>query len=113
MPTIQDIIRKERAAAEIIGELKDKAFPVPAWGSCGGRKGLVSEYDPKKHPVMDKAAYPDIVESDGSIDHVTRITYNLQQLAVKRMTELCCGIPVKRVYSPEDDKQKDVSRNSN
>lgn len=110
MPTIQDIIRKERAAAEIIGELKDKAFPVPAWGSCGGRKGLVSEYDPKKHPVMDKTIYPDIVEEDGSIDHVTRITYNLQQLAVKRMTELCCGIPVKRVYSPEDDKQKEVSR---
>jgi len=109
MPTIQDIIKKERPASEIIGDLKDKAFPVPAWGSCGSRKGLVSEYDPKKHPVMNKALYPDVVEDDGSIDYVTRITYNLQQLAVKRMTELCCGIPVKRVYSPEDDKQKDVA----
>ena len=109
MPTIQDIIKKERPASEIIGDLKDKAFPVPAWGSCGSRKGLVSEYDPKKHPVMNKALYPDIVEDDGTIDYVTRITYNLQQLAVKRMTELCCGIPVKRVYSPEDDKQKDVA----
>lgn len=109
MPTIQDIIKKERPASEIIGDLKDKAFPVPAWGSCGSRKGLVSEYDPKKHPVMNKALYPDVVEEDGSIDYVTRITYNLQQLAVKRMTELCCGIPVKRVYSPEDDKQKDVA----
>ena len=109
MPTIQDIIKKERPASEIIGDLKDKAFPVPAWGSCGSRKGLVSEYDPKKHPVMNKALYPDVVEEDGSMDYVTRITYNLQQLAVKRMTELCCGIPVKRVYSPEDDKQKDVA----
>lgn len=109
MPTIQDIIKKERPASEIIGDLKDKAFPVPAWGSCGSRKGLVSEYDPKKHPVMNKALYPDVVEDDGSIDYVTRITYNLQQLAVKRMTELCCGIPVKRVYSPEDDKQKEVA----
>lgn len=109
MPTIQDIIKKERPASEIIGDLKDKAFPVPAWGSCGSRKGLVSEYDPKKHPVMNKALYPDVVEEDGSIDYVTRITYNLQQLAVKRMTELCCGIPVKRVYSTEDDKQKDVA----
>lgn len=109
MPTIQDIIKKERPVSEIIGDLKNKAFPVPAWGSCGGRKGLVTEYDPKKHPVMNKALYPDIVEEDGTIDHVTRITYNLQQLAVKRMTELCCGIPVKRVYSPEDDRQKEVA----
>lgn len=110
MPTIKDIIRKERAAAEIIGELKDKAFPIPAWNSCGGRKGLVSEYDPKKHPVMNKAIYPDVVEDDGSIDPVTRVTYNLQQLAVKRMTELCSGIPVKRIYSPENVRQKEVSR---
>lgn len=112
MATIQDIIRKERPASEIIQDLKDKAFPVPAWGSCGSRKGLVTEYDPKKHPVMDKSKYPDVPLNDGKggMDYVTRITYNLQQLAVKRMTELCCGIPVKRIYSPEDDKQKEVSR---
>ena len=111
MPTIQEIIRKERPASEIIADLKDKAFPVPAWGSCGSRKGLSCEYDPKKHPVMNKSLYPDVVEEDGTIDYVTRVTYNLQQLAVKRMTELCCGIPVKRIYTPADGdaKQKEVS----
>lgn len=107
MATIKDIIKKERPASEIIADLKDKAFPVPAWK---GNKGLVFEYDPKKHPVMNKALYPDIVEEDGTIDHVTRITYNLQQLAVKRMSELCCGIPVKRVYSPENDQQKKIAK---
>ena len=110
MATIHDIINKERPASEIIADLKDKSLPVPAWGGVGGKKGLVSEYDPKKHPVMNKSIYPDITEENGKIDYVTRITYNLQQLAVKRMTELCCGIPVKRVYSPEDEKQKEVSR---
>lgn len=107
MPTIQDIIRKERPASEIIGDLKEKSISVPGWN---GRFGLAQEYDPKKHPVMNKSLYPDVVEEDGSIDHVTRITYNLQQLAVKRMSELCCGIPVKRIYSPENDRQKEIAQ---
>ena len=52
---------------------------------------------------MNKAKYPDIVNEDGSIDYVTRITYDLQRLAVKRMTELCFGIPVKRIYKPNNE----------
>ena len=108
MSAIEEIIAiGERPATDIIASLKEKSIIVPSWG---GRDGLVREYDPKKHPVMNKAVYPDVVEEDGSIDHVTRITYNLQQLAVKRMSELCCGIPVRRVYQPEDDQQKDVAR---
>lgn len=106
MADIKDIIRPDRQPSDIITELKDKSIIVPPWK---GAKGLVCEYDPKKHPVMNKALYPDIVEEDGSIDYVTRITYNLQHLAVKRMTELCCGIPVKRVFSPENDQQKEVA----
>lgn len=106
MPNIQDIIRKERPAQDIIADLKDKAFNVPAWK---GPKGLSFEYDPKKHPVMNKVLYPDITEDDGTVDHVTRITYNLQQLAVKRMTELCCGIPVKRIYTPESEQQQQIA----
>jgi hypothetical protein len=58
---------------------------------------------------MDKSRYPDNVNKDGSIDYVTRITYDLQRLAVKRMTELCNGIPVKRIYSPQNDRQKEVA----
>lgn len=76
----------------------------------GGRNGLREEYDPKKHPVMNKAKYPDITNDDGSMTFVTRITYDLQRLAVKRMTELVTGIPVKRVYKPENDRQQEVAR---
>ena len=108
MPTIKDIINvAEKSASEIIGALKEKSIKVPTWA---GRNALQAEYDPKLHPVMNKAIYPDVVTDDGTIDRVTRITYNLQQLAVKRMTELCCGIPVKRVYSPENDRQKDIAK---
>ena len=106
MPAIQDIIRQDRQPSEIISDLSEKAIDVPIWK---GPKGLSVEYDPKKHPVMNRAIYPDVVEEDGTIDRVTRVPLNFQKLAVKRMTELCCGVPVKRVYSPDDDQQKEVS----
>ncbi len=57
---------------------------------------------------MSRALYPDNVNKDGTLDRVTRITYDLQRLAVKRMSELCNGIPVKRVYKPENDRQKEI-----
>lgn len=105
--TIQEIIALDtRKPNQIIADLKDKSVVVPAWS---GRNGLQREYDPKRHPVMSKALYPDIVQDDGSIDRVTRITYDLQRLAVKRMSELCNGIPVKRVCKAENDRQKDVA----
>lgn len=90
---IADIIDLEgRKAEEIIALLKEKSITVPAWSV------LEKEYDPKKHPVMDKTKYPDRVEDDGTVTPVTRATYALQKLAVKRLTELCFGIPVRRVY---------------
>lgn len=106
MKAIEQIMDKNRPTADIIADLKNKSIIVPAWG---GKKGLLYEYDPKKHPVMDKSLYPDIVDSEGKVEKVTRVTYNLQQLAVKRMTELCCGIPVKRVYAPTNDRQSEVA----
>ena len=105
--TIQEIIAlQERNPEQIIADLKSKSIVVPSWG---GRKGLIYEYDPKKHPVMDKSLYPDIVNDDGSYEQVTRITYDLQRLAVKRMSELCNGIPVKRIYKPENERQKEIA----
>ena len=81
-----------------ITALKEKAITVPTWN---GRGGLQSQYDPKKHPVMNRQLYPDIVTDQGR-ECVTRVTYDLQRLAVKRMTELCNGIPVKRIYRPKN-----------
>ena len=103
--TIKDIISADRRPEAMITDLKEKAIFVPAWK---GRDGLEREYDPRKHPVMSRALYPDIKASDGTIDRVTRVTYDLQRLAVRRMSELCNGIPVKRVYKPENAKQKEV-----
>lgn len=105
--TIQEIIALDkRNLNQIIADLKKKSVIVPAWS---GRNGLQREYDPRRHPVMSRALYPDNVNDNGTIDRVTRITYDLQRLAVKRMSELCNGIPVKRVCKPENDRQKEVA----
>lgn len=111
----------------ITGQLTQKSIEVPPWGE------LKKEYDPELHPVMDKGQYPDIVKYEerpsttevdefgnpkivkvavGAPEKVSRVTYALQDLAVKRTTELCFGIPVKRKYSPEpgNEKQETISK---
>lgn len=103
--TIEEILNSGGTAAQIIAALKEKTISVPLWR---GRFGLVLEFDPTKHPVMNKSKYPDIITDEG-IEYVTRVTCDLQRLAVKRMTELVTGIPVKRVYSPENDRQKTIA----
>lgn len=105
MPSIKDILGSDMTEREKIAALKQKTVPVPAWT---GQKGLESEYDPTKHPVMNKQLYPDIVRDDG-VERVTRITLSFQKLAAVRMSELCTGIPVKRIYKPENDRQKLVA----
>lgn len=101
MQNIEEIL--QLAPAEAVKKLKSKAFTPPAWSD------LVKEYDPAQHPVTNKGKYPDKVTPDGHLEEVTRITLNYQQLATKRMSELVCGIPVKRIYSPEDDRQREAS----
>lgn len=105
MARIEDILGSNKTEREKITALKEKTISVPAWT---GRDGLEKEYDPTKHPVMDKRIYPDIVRDDG-IERVTRITLSFQRLAAKRMTELVCGIPIKRIYKPQNDQQKKIA----
>lgn len=104
--TIEDILNSaEISNAQKIAYLKEKTITLPLWG---GIHGLEAQYNPKKHPVMNKAKYPDVITDEG-VQPVTRITVDLQRLAVKRMTELVAGIPVKRIYSPENERQKEIA----
>lgn len=105
MPSINDILGGNLPEKEKITVLKQKTVSVPTWA---GNKGLESEYDPAKHPVMNRQLYPDIVRDDG-VERVTRIVLSFQKLAAVRMSELCTGIPVKRIYKPENDNQKLVA----
>lgn len=103
--TIEEILNSENSAESKIAALKEKTIVVPVWS---GRFGLVQQFDPTKHPVMNKQKYPDIVTDEG-IEYVTRVTCDLQRLATKRMTELVTGIPPKRVYMPNNDRQKQIA----
>lgn len=105
--TIDEILQSaELTATDKVNALQEKIINVPAWS---GAQGLVNAYDPKLHPVMDRALYPDETTEKNGVIKVSRVTLDLPRLAVKRMTELTCGIPVKRVYRPENDRQKEIA----
>ena len=123
---IKELIKKAiDDGIDITGELKEKSIDVPSWNK------LVKEFDPTQHPVMDTEHYADIplyeerdsdeVDEFGrktktrvctGTEKVSRVTYDLQALAVKRITELCFGVPVKRIYKPEEgnEKQEEVAK---
>lgn len=121
---IQELIRRAEGGENVTGELRAKSITVPSWGD------LEKQYNPEKHPVMDRQGYPDItlyeerkaeseVDDFGNpktikvavgVEKVSRVTYALQALAVKRATELCFGVPVQRVYKPQNDRQKEVQK---
>lgn len=107
MPAIEELIGSSAVSAnDKVEALTQKEVSVPQWS---GQHGLEAQYDPKKHPVMNKITYPDEVTDEG-ITPVSRIAVDLPRLAVKRMTELVCGIPVNRVYRPENEKQKEIAK---
>lgn len=104
---LQDILSGELPIADRVKHLSDKRIIVPQWG---GDRGLLRAYDPSLHPVMDRSIYPDHPNPDGTVEKVTRIVLGWQQLAVKRMAELCFATPVKRIYTPENPAQERVAK---
>ena len=102
--TIEEILSGKYTNEEIISMLKKKAFNPPSWSV------LSKEYNPVFHPIYEDPNYRDVVNEDNSIDKVTRICFDLQRLATKRMTELVFGIPVKRVYHSENEDQQKAAK---
>ena len=101
--TLEDLF--SGSIKDITNKLKQKQIKIPDWAT------LEKEYDPKKHPVMDKGLYPDIVKTDENppLEKVTRVILDWQRLATKRLTELCFGIPVKRVFKAKTDRETEIS----
>lgn len=104
MKTIEEIIDSNRMPADIISDLKLKTIVVPPWSK------LIKEYEPRLHPVMTDKTYRDYVTKKGELVKMCRITLGLQKLAVKRMTELIFGVPVKRKYIAKTEDEKTVSK---
>lgn len=103
MNEIEEILALENSA-DIIKELKNKTVYVKPWAE------LEKEYDKKKHPVYTDPSYMDIRKKDGTIIKQCRIALGLQKLAVKRIGELCFGIPVKRINKGKTEQEKLAGR---
>lgn len=106
MATIDEILSLDNAA-DVINELKYKTVNIRPWSD------LEKEYNKKKHPVYTDPNYQDkYKETKTGIQHVklSRIALGLQKLAVKRIGELCFGIPVKRIYKAQNDQEQRAAK---
>ena len=102
--TITEAKSKSGEIAEVVSRLKKKTVELPAWAE------LVKEYDPKLHPVMDKAIYQDKPGKNGKNIKVTRVTRGLQRRSVNIMTGMMFGIPVKRVYTHANKHEENAAK---
>lgn len=91
-------------ASDAVAELRKKKIKTPDW------EELEKAYNPKKHPILDKSKYPDIVTESGKPEAVTRVVVPFQRVAVKRTAELCFAIPVARSYTAETESEKEASK---
>lgn len=90
---------------DVFSLLRQKTYTPPSW------EKLKKEFYPFLHPVITDPDYKDEYDEETNTwDRKTRITYALQMLATKRMTELTFGIPVQRVYYPQNDRQKELQK---
>lgn len=106
MITEENILAKiDSGDDDVLNLLRTKAYTPPSWST------LKKEYFPHLHPVITDPDYKDEYDEETNTwDRKTRITYALQMLATKRMTELTFGIPVQRVYYPLNDRQKELQQ---
>lgn len=107
MATIDEILSLDNPA-EVINELKYKTIDIRPWSE------LEKEYNKKLHPVYTDKNYRDKNKEtkDGGLQviRLTRIALGLQKLAVKRIGELCFGIPVKRIWKPKNEQEQKAAK---
>ena len=99
--SLKEIFEAGREPSQIVADLKKKTIEVIPWSD------LQKEYNPLKHPVKTDPQYNSKSDRKGRESKVTHVILPWQKLATKRMAELIFGIPVKRVYKPdENDKNQ-------
>ena len=102
--TIQEILTTSAlTAGEKVAALREKTIQVPLWS---GRYGLVQQYDPTKHPVMNKSLYPDITTDEGIAAYIENIlTRNrIDSVNVERLNMLFAGCEVMTLWYATEDK---------
>lgn len=89
---------------EAVAALSSTPRSLPQWAE------LVKAYDPKQHPILDRAKYPDVITESGRVEAVTRVVIPFQKLAVARTAELCFALPMERTLEGDDPRQEEAER---
>ena len=100
--TIDDILNLP--PEEAVAVLSSVPRSLPEWAE------LAKAYDPKKHAILDKGKYPDVVTEAGRIEAVTRVVIPFQKLAVSRTAELCFAIPMEKSFEGEHAKHEEAQK---
>lgn len=93
---LKKLFGEETDQSKIIKVLKEKSECVMEWGA------IEKEYNPKLHPIVTD---PELRRRKKR-ERVAKITYGLQKLATRRMTQMAFSIPVKRIYNIGQDEVK-------
>lgn len=97
--TTKEIFENE-SIPKMVEMLTERNAELPQWSD------LVKEYDAKKHKIMTDNVTRQVKVRKGGVEEPARITYAMQKLATKRMTQMTFTIPVERVYKVKNDLQQ-------
>lgn len=104
MRDIKDILQGNNINL-IISELKNRSYDAPDWNE------IVKVYEPMFHKIVsDHIGRKDKIHQDGSVDYAARLPIGLEKLLTKRITEFTFSIPVKRIYTTENETQQAIAR---
>lgn len=93
---LQEIL--DKSPEDILKDLKKSSFTIPDWTA------LEKQYNPMKHKIWDKTAYP-AKPDEKQNDDFKRTAYGLQELAVSRMSQAMFSRPVTRLYNFDETNE--------
>lgn len=102
MMELHELLAKERSPKDIIRDIKamKASLGIPKW------EEVKKEYYPELHRIkIDQEFWKD-KGSKRKPRKVSRITYALQKIATRRMTQMAFALPVKRVYAYNNESAK-------
>ena len=97
--TTKEIFENE-SIPKMVEMLTERNAELPLWSD------LVKEYDAKQHKIITDNVTRQVKVRKGGVEEPARITYAMQKLATKRMTQMTFTIPVERVYKVGNDLQQ-------
>lgn len=108
MADINKYIDFSGTPSNIIASLTQYQKNVPLWSE------LRKNYNYKEHAILrDMTNLRDRKRKDGSVEKSCRLSFGMEKLLVRRMSEFMFAIPVKRIYqNTENDKRKQEVANA-